>query len=140
MEVLEQGENIVFLRKLKEGPAAESYGIHVAMLAGLSQNVLQRAEQIMALLKERDADLSKTFESKHIAVNQSMNDVNKKPDRFEQLLKDIDPQQMTPLEALNILCQWKKLLETGIDFPEPKRNQQKEKRNKNENNTLSLFD
>jgi len=57
MEVLEKGEKIVFLRKLKEGPAAESYGIHVAMLAGLSQNVLNRAGQIMALLKERDADL-----------------------------------------------------------------------------------
>jgi DNA mismatch repair protein MutS len=57
MEVLEKGEKIVFLRKLKDGPAAESYGIHVAMLAGLSQNVLERAGQIMALLKERDADL-----------------------------------------------------------------------------------
>jgi len=57
MEVLEDGEKIIFLRKLKEGPAAESYGIHVAKLAGLSDNVLKRAEHIMALLKERDADL-----------------------------------------------------------------------------------
>ena len=57
MEVLDNGEKIVFLRKLKEGPAAESYGIHVAKLAGLSENVLERAGQIMALLKERDADL-----------------------------------------------------------------------------------
>ena len=57
MEVLEQGEKIVFLRRLKEGPAAESYGIHVAMLAGISQNVVKRAGQIMDLLKKRDADL-----------------------------------------------------------------------------------
>ena len=57
MEVLEDGEKIIFLRKLKEGPAAESYGIHVAKLAGLSDSVLKRAEHIMALLKERDADL-----------------------------------------------------------------------------------
>jgi len=57
MEVLEDGEKIIFLRKLKEGPAAESYGIHVAKLAGLSDSVLKRAENIMALLKERDADL-----------------------------------------------------------------------------------
>ena len=61
MEVLEKGENIIFLRKLKEGPAAESYGIHVAMLAGLSQNVLNRAQEIMSLLKERDKDLRDTF-------------------------------------------------------------------------------
>jgi len=71
MEVLEKGEKIVFLRKLKEGPAAESYGIHVAMLAGLSQNVLQRAGHIMSLLKERDAQLTNTF-----AVNQEKNKVN----------------------------------------------------------------
>ena len=61
MEVLEHGEKIVFLRKLKEGPTQESYGIHVARLAGLSHNVLQRAGQIMELLRERDNDLSETF-------------------------------------------------------------------------------
>jgi len=82
MEVLEQGEKIVFLRKLKEGPAAESYGIHVAMLAGLSVNVIDRAGQIMALLKERDADLSKTFGVKNEAVNQNKTEVDKeKPKR-----------------------------------------------------------
>jgi len=73
MEVLEQGEKIVFLRKIKEGPTAESYGIHVARLAGLSQNVLKRADQIMALLKERDTDLSETFvESKIVNHESSM--------------------------------------------------------------------
>jgi len=58
MEVLEYGEKIVFLRKLKEGCADDSYGIHVAKLAGISGNVLQRADQIMAVLKERDAGLT----------------------------------------------------------------------------------
>ena len=140
MEVLEQGEKIVFLRKLKEGPAAESYGIHVAMLAGLSQNVLQRAGQIMALLKERDAGLTGTFETKDISVNQRNIVVNEKPDKFEQMLKSIDPQQMTPLEALNILNQWKKLLESGIDIPEVKTISQKQKPKKTENETPSLFD
>jgi len=56
MEVLDKDGKIIFLRKLKEGPAAESYGIHVARLAGLSENVLGRAEQIMEILKARDAD------------------------------------------------------------------------------------
>ncbi|WP_081468644.1 DNA mismatch repair protein MutS [Treponema primitia] len=52
MEVLNQGGEIVFLRKLKEGPAAESYGLHVARLAGLSEEVLRRAAEIMDRLKE----------------------------------------------------------------------------------------
>ena len=76
MEVLEHGEKIVFLRKLKEGPAAESYGIHAAMLAGLSQNVLERAGEIMALLKERDIDLRETFTGRNF-VNRNINEVNK---------------------------------------------------------------
>ncbi|MDR2953328.1 MAG: DNA mismatch repair protein MutS, partial [Treponema sp.] len=61
MEVLDKDGKIVFLRKLKEGPSSESYGIHVAKLAGLSHAVLARAGQIMELLKKRDADISKTF-------------------------------------------------------------------------------
>jgi len=110
MEVLEQGDKIVFLRKIKEGPATESYGIHVAMLAGISQNVLNRAAQIMTLLKERDADLSDTFGTDSM-VNCNENTVNQNDvNRFEIMLQEIDPEQMTPLEALNILCQWKKLL------------------------------
>lgn len=64
MEVLDTGEKIIFLRKLKEGPAAESYGIHVARLAGLSEPILKRAGEILSLLKTRDADLKETFQNK----------------------------------------------------------------------------
>jgi DNA mismatch repair protein MutS len=70
MEVLDKGGKIIFLRKLKEGPAGESYGIHVARLAGLSENVLARAEQIMALLKARDADTVNHLENR---VNDTKN-------------------------------------------------------------------
>jgi DNA mismatch repair protein MutS len=72
MEVLDKDGKIIFLRKLKEGPAAESYGIHVARLAGLSENVLGRAEQIMAILKARDADTVNHLENK---VNNAKNTV-----------------------------------------------------------------
>jgi len=131
MEVLEQGEKIVFLRKLKEGPATESYGIHVAMLAGLSQNVLKRAQEIMALLKKRDVDLelSSFNDKKSVDVNLNEKEVN----QFEKLIKQIDPEQITPLEALNILCQWKKMLEAD-KIKHPKNNK------KLNENTLSLFD
>ncbi|MCL2763080.1 MAG: DNA mismatch repair protein MutS, partial [Treponema sp.] len=57
MEVLEKDGSIHFLRRLREGPTAESYGIHVARLAGLSPSVLSRAGQIMAQLRERDMGL-----------------------------------------------------------------------------------
>ena len=142
MEVIEQGEKIIFLRKLKEGPAAESYGIHVAFLAGLSQNVLERAQEIMALLKKRDTDLepSSLNNKKELSVNQSLNDVN----QFEKMLSLLDPQSMTPLEALNILCQWKKLLEAGITVNQENQKQitnpQSRRQKVNIENTLPLFD
>jgi len=162
MEVLElssgstgaQGEKIVFLRKLKEGPTAESYGIHVAKLAGISEPILQRAWQIMELLKERDSGLRKTFHSEEVSQN-SENNVNQKaktvnpkpaaPGRFELMLQEIEPEQMTPLEALNILCQWKKLLSINNEQKsESKEQTVKNKDIKTEHNkielSLELFD
>jgi len=154
MEVLEQGEKIVFLRKLKEGPAAQSYGIHVAMLAGLSINVLERAGQIMALLKERDSDLSETFGDKNIFVNHESKQVNEKIDndtakndknklRLEELLKDIDPEHLTPMEALNIISQWKKMINIGEDVHKEAQRTQKTNKDKKqviEGFELSLFE
>ena len=163
MEVLDKDGKIVFLRKLKEGPAAESYGIHVARLAGLSELVLEKAEQIMGLLKERDADLSETFHAGDISrqdsfVNHSKNEVNesraalvncenntvnrdKKPgtsDKIERLLREIDPQEITPLEALNLLCQWKKLI--SCDISAPVERQTRPRQAKIDDASPSLFD
>jgi len=139
MEVLEQGEKIVFLRRLKNGPAAESYGLFAAMLAGLSRNVLDRAGQIMKLLKERDADLTDTFGDK--IVNQENVKVNetkrKDQDKFEKMLQEIEPEKMTPLEALNTLCQWKKMQMAGVSFIPEK---QTKKRTEKKEDSPSLFD
>jgi DNA mismatch repair protein MutS len=148
MEVLDNDGKIVFLRKLKEGPSSESYGIHVAKLAGLSQTVLARAGQIMELLKERDADIGETFHHAGDAGCNLMRDEVKlcikdaslaveKPDTFELLLRGIDPEQMTPVEALNLLSQWKKLVSTGVNF-HPIQKLPKHRGNKSEN-TPSLF-
>jgi DNA mismatch repair protein MutS len=127
MEVLDNDGKIVFLRKLVEGPAAESYGIHVAKLAGITEHILKRAAQIMELLKIRDIDLSKTFHSgvisqkdESIYVNQKGNMINVNEivthnlsvlhiEKIEKILKDTDIEQLTPLEALNLLSQIKKL-------------------------------
>jgi DNA mismatch repair protein MutS len=170
MEVLDKDGKIVFLRKLKEGPAAESYGIHVAKLAGLSQSVLHRAAQIMEMLKERDADLSETFQyDKTVLVNHNEGAVNegenigdnaknkgrkafsappavKNEDKFEKMMREIDTEQMTPLEALNLLCQWKKLaqMESTDSLPIERTVKVPANRakntNKSEDSSPSLFD
>jgi len=153
MEVLDKDGQILFLRKLKEGPAAESYGIHVARLAGLTNTVLHKAQQIMDRLKERDADLSETFKPVSVNLNENMvnnkkNDVktDKNPSeasetgKIERLLSETDTEQMTPLEALNLLCQWKKLLSANVEIPPPADKQSKTRPKKSEDPTPSLFD
>jgi DNA mismatch repair protein MutS len=123
MEVLDRDGEIVFLRKLKEGPAAESYGLHVARLAGLSEMVLNRAARILDRIRLRQAAGSGTPETETAAAPKSPpgfsqpnaaaeSAVNSWDRRVEQFLAEIavlNPDTLTPLEALNRVSGWKKL-------------------------------
>jgi DNA mismatch repair protein MutS len=119
MEVREKDGEILFLRKLKEGPAAGSYGIHVARLAGLSPSVLDRAGQIMDSLKERDAGLQKNLPSdqKTDTVNHEKNKVNEKklPASLIRELSALNIDDITPLAALNLVSKWKKMFSDGSE-------------------------
>jgi DNA mismatch repair protein MutS len=110
MEVLDQDGEIVFLRRLKEGPAAESYGLHVARLAGLSEPVLDRAAQILEGVRLRMTAGGKPSETETAAAPPAPA-ANPPDRRAEQLLAEIaslDPDNVTPLEALNRITIWKK--------------------------------
>jgi DNA mismatch repair protein MutS len=116
MEVLDQNGEIVFLRKLRDGPASESYGIHVARLAGLAEPVLERAERIMARLRERDAKLRETLPAgntapaAHAAAGPPPPPEAPNP-RHETMLRELaalDPDSLSPLAALQLLSGWKR--------------------------------
>ncbi|MDR2965433.1 MAG: DNA mismatch repair protein MutS [Treponema sp.] len=92
MEVLDKGEKIIFLRKIKEGPAAESYGIHVAKLAGIPDTILKRASEIMARLKERDKDLTTTFHSEKI-IQKSESDEPRNTNKVKKTVKNTGENQ-----------------------------------------------
>jgi DNA mismatch repair protein MutS len=140
MEVLEKDGGIVFLRRLKEGPAAESYGLHVARLAGLSPAVLDRARQIMDQLEIRDRGIG--IEE---GVNHEKTEVNGREDRempsekaANTVLREIaalDPNAVTPLQALALVNEWKKRLASGA-----KPRAVKTPSGKPSDSTLSLFD
>ena len=114
MEVLEKDGGIIFLRRLREGPTAESYGIHVARLAGLSPAVLERARQIMDQLRERDVTLREALPKTGEYVNPKNNDVNREYDRatgvIAQEIHRLNTFDITPLDALNLVNAWKKRL------------------------------
>jgi DNA mismatch repair protein MutS len=114
MEVLDRGGEIVFLRKLKEGPAAESYGLHVARLAGLSERVLHRAAEIMERLKEGEEIFHKALPESAVPVKARPGEPAVPDARLHRIAEDLaalDLNRMTPLEALNRIHTWKALFD-----------------------------
>jgi len=113
--VKEWGDHIVFLRKIIKGGCDHSYGIHVARLAGLPKNVINRAKEVLQNLESES--LNNSNEPK-IAKHHKKPKVNmKQMSLFAELenslreeLKKIDPNELTPLQALNKLDQLKQLL------------------------------
>lgn len=119
MDVLEQNGSVVFLRKVKEGVTGNSYGIHVAKLAGIPQAVIDRANVILshiqALANDNPVILddvpAKSSESEKTLAAAPVN-----PGLFsdeEIIISEIlsvDTDNLTPLNALQIIARWKKAL------------------------------
>lgn len=106
--VKEQGDDIVFLRKIIKGGADKSYGIQVAKLAGVPDSVIQRAKEIAYDLTENDLlNKSKKLEGYVEDVQQlsffDQIDPAKQPHPVVLELQDVDLTQMTPIEAMNYL-------------------------------------
>jgi DNA mismatch repair protein MutS len=96
--VAEEGDRIVFLRRIVPGGADRSYGIHVAHLAGLPRPVIHRAEEILADL---ESGRTQTASASPLRVQQLTLFSIEDPLREE--LKSLDVDSMSPLEALNKL-------------------------------------
>ena len=119
MDVLEQNGSVVFLRKVKEGVTGNSYGIHVAKLEGIPQAVIDRANVILshiqALANDNPVILddvpAKSSESEKTLAAAPVN-----PGLFsdeEIIISEIlsvDTDNLTPLNALQIIARWKKAL------------------------------
>ncbi|MDR3356112.1 MAG: DNA mismatch repair protein MutS [Spirochaetaceae bacterium] len=100
---------IVFRRRLVEGAAAESYGLHVASLAGIPDEVLRRAEELMLSLKsgERAPPPSASFTpARPEAAARKASET-----LVAGELAKLDPDATSPLEALHLICRWKALLD-----------------------------
>jgi len=112
MQVQEYGSDVVFLHKIGAGVADRSYGIHVARLAGLPSAVNARAQEILDLLETS----AKSGKMAKLAENLPLFDFSKpevrKPDYTElvALLKSIQPDDLSPKEALSALYELKKSL------------------------------
>ena len=112
ISVKEQGDNIIFLRKIKRGGADKSYGIQVAALAGVPRAITERAKQIVAMLGRADINMKGSL-PEPVPENppEERSDSSQVPENpAMEKLRAIDPDTLTPLEALNMLYELKRYL------------------------------
>jgi DNA mismatch repair protein MutS len=111
--VKEWNDRVIFLRKLVEGGTSRSYGIQVARLAGLPEEVIDRAKEVMNNLEQgefTEGGIPKLALSRKKKVSwdsRQMNLFQTPPDPLREALKKIDPDRLTPIDALTILSEMK---------------------------------
>jgi len=123
MDVREEDDKVVFLRKIKDGASENSYGIHVASLAGIPESVIKRANEILSKLHSSDENGKSETANKGGAVFETAQTGAEIPAKSlampglfsdeEMILDEIlsaDPDDLTPREALDLVARWKKQL------------------------------
>jgi DNA mismatch repair protein MutS len=109
-QVKETKDNVLFLRKLKKGPADKSYGIAVARLAGLPSEVIKRAHVLLAELEAREApELSDI--SGRASNSMTSHAADAPPHPVLERLESVDPNRLSPIEALSLLARLKRELD-----------------------------
>ena len=121
--IREYNNDILFLHKLVPGPSDRSYGVEVARLAGVPGPVVQRARTILQGLERGRESARKTVVSavslpglnlpEPVKKEPELPEIAAAPPRTEHplilLLRDLNPDELSPLDALRLLMEWKKL-------------------------------
>lgn len=102
--VKEKGEDVIFLRKILRGGTDESYGIHVAKLAGVPRETVTRAKEILSSL-ERKSKIQEKESKKEVLGQLDM--YNYKIAEVAHEIDKINLDELTPIDALNILVKIK---------------------------------
>jgi len=107
MAVKEWQGSILFLHRVVEGPSDRSYGIHVARLAGVPETVCRRAEEILAGLEEHELTVVEGESGRPVERVQQLDLFRPDADEILERLRRLDPDTVTPMEALQILAELK---------------------------------
>lgn len=106
---IEQNGELVFLHKIMAGPADKSYGLHVAKLAGMPEDLLIEAKHILERLESTETPTVSSVDSQQLTLfTESQMDMNEKQIINEML--DFSLENNSPLQVMNQLNEWKQLL------------------------------
>ncbi len=118
-ENVEKGE-VIFLRKIVEGGTDRSYGIYVAKMAGLPEKIIKRANEILESFEQKNMFSSKSAVREIVLPSKDTSDTQinmnafqyplfaAKESEIEREIQNIDIDNLTPIDALNRIVQWKK--------------------------------
>ena len=115
LDAVEHGERIVFLYSLREGPASQSYGLQVAALAGVPPAVIARARERLRELEERARDRP----AAGAAAQLPLFPPEAPPSPALEALRALDPDSLTPRQALDALYRLRALQEGAAEGSEP---------------------
>ena len=116
LEVLEQADEVIFLKRVRPGAADHSYGVHVAKLAGLPMEVVARASGILsAILKENKSDA--WIDSDGAEPKENQPGLFSEVELLKERIRSIDLNNLTPLEALNLIYELQGELEKNAATP-----------------------
>ncbi|EKO5174450.1 DNA mismatch repair protein MutS [Vibrio vulnificus] len=108
LDAVEHGDSIAFMHAVQEGAASKSYGLAVAGLAGVPKTVIKNARQKLSQLELLSAEGSQP-KARTVDIANQLNLIPE-PSEVEQTLASIDPDDLTPRQALEALYRLKKML------------------------------
>ena len=110
--VKKRGEDIVFLRRIIPGGVDESYGIEVSKLAGIPRWVIDRAYEVLSSLEDGQtvSEAKVKTRAKPKEESEQLYFIDEKAETIKKRLRQADPNTLTPIEALNLIYELKKLL------------------------------
>ncbi|PMB85100.1 DNA mismatch repair protein MutS [Dolosicoccus paucivorans] len=116
---IEENNQVIFQHKILDGPADKSYGIHVARLAGLPEEVLQRSESVLETLeassypsRKNDQGIISQVQELDTPKQMSLFTVEENPnlEKLQQEIETISLLNLTPLQAMQYIEQWQQML------------------------------
>ena len=116
IQVKEWNEEIIFLRKIIPGEADKSYGIQVARLAGLPKQVLDRANEVLFNLEQSEFDevgvpkISRSDKKDNTSSSGQLGLFSEPENPLIQKIRQIDPNEMSPKQALDTLFELSKIM------------------------------
>ncbi len=106
LDAVEHKDSVVFLHAVEEGPASQSYGLQVAALAGVPKGVIRQAKKVLQLLEE--SSISRGNQSDLFSATKEI-ELEPQPDPLRSELEKINPDELAPREALELVYRLKRL-------------------------------